>query len=87
MNVTLTRELDGFVTRQVESGRYRSAGEMMREALQLLQAREQALAPTSDELEQRLLAGLDSPQKKVSKAFFRDLRRRAAQRLVSTTTA
>jgi len=87
MNVTLTRELERFVTRQVESGRYRSAGEMMGEALQLLQARERALAPATEELEQELLAGLDSPKKQVTKAFFQNLRRRAAQRLAKTTAA
>jgi antitoxin ParD1/3/4 len=37
LNVSLTPELDKFVARKVESGRYNSASEVVREALRLLQ--------------------------------------------------
>src|SRR5277367_6746005 len=36
MNVSLTPELEKFVTTKVESGRYNSASEVVREALRLL---------------------------------------------------
>ena len=40
MNVSLTDHLDGFVDEQVSSGRYRSASEVVREGLRLLETRE-----------------------------------------------
>ena len=42
MNVSLTPELDKFVTRKVESGRYTSASEVVREALRLLKEHDSA---------------------------------------------
>ena len=42
MNVSLTPDLEDFVTGKVQSGRYRSASEVVREALRLLEDREQA---------------------------------------------
>ena len=40
-NVNLTEHLDQFVARQVTSGRYRNASEIVREALRLLEELEQ----------------------------------------------
>ena len=40
MNVSLTPKLDGFVGQQVKSGRYRSASEVVREGLRLLELRQ-----------------------------------------------
>ncbi len=37
MNVSLTPELEAFVYRKVESGRYNSASEVIRESLRLLE--------------------------------------------------
>lgn len=42
MNVSLTPELDRFVADKVESGRYTSASEVVREALRLLEEYDQA---------------------------------------------
>lgn len=36
MNVSLTPQLERFINEQVESGRYRSASEVVREAVRLL---------------------------------------------------
>ena len=62
MNVSLTPELDKFVTRKVESGRYTSASEVVREALRLLEehdnARSAQIAAFNRELAARL-ASLD----------------------------
>lgn len=41
MNVSITPELEKFVQKQVKSGMYNSASEVIREALRLLVAREE----------------------------------------------
>ncbi|MGH7931983.1 MAG: type II toxin-antitoxin system ParD family antitoxin [Candidatus Binataceae bacterium] len=41
MNVSLTRELEKIVAERVSSGRYASASEVIREALRLLEERDQ----------------------------------------------
>lgn len=65
MNVSLTPELDKFVARKVESGRYTSASEVVREALRLLEehdhARSSQIAAFNKELGARL-ASLDRGQ-------------------------
>lgn len=44
-NVSLTPELEALVDSKVASGRYRSASEVVRAALRLLDERERTLAP------------------------------------------
>ena len=62
MNVSLTPELEEFVSTKVGSGRYNSASEVVREALRLLEehdsARAAQLAEFNGELGRRL-ASLD----------------------------
>ena len=62
MNVSLTPELEQFVHTKVQSGRYNSASEVVREALRLLEDEERArttqLAGFNEELGRRL-ASLD----------------------------
>ena len=45
MNVSLTDKLENFVNELVEQGRYRSASEVVREGLRLLEIREAQLDP------------------------------------------
>ncbi|MGB0372114.1 MAG: type II toxin-antitoxin system ParD family antitoxin [Opitutales bacterium] len=49
MNVSLTDQLENFVNRLVERGRYRSASEVVREGLRLLEIRESQLKDSRDE--------------------------------------
>jgi len=60
MNVSLTPELEKFVSGKVQSGRYNSASEVVREALRLLEqhdsARAAQLAEFNGELGSRLAA-------------------------------
>ncbi len=60
MNVSITPELEKFVASKVESGRYTSASEVVREALRLLEEQDQArsaqLAEFNRILERRLAA-------------------------------
>jgi antitoxin ParD1/3/4 len=62
MNVSLTPELEQFVSTKVGSGRYNSASEVVREALRLLEEHDQArgaqIAAFNQELGHRL-ASLD----------------------------
>ncbi len=62
MNVSLTPELEAYVARKVETGRYNSASEVVREALRLLEerdhSREARIARFDRELQARL-ASLD----------------------------
>jgi antitoxin ParD1/3/4 len=60
MNVSLTPELEKFVSAKVESGRYNSASEVVREALRLLEehdsVRAAQLVKFNKELGRRLAA-------------------------------
>jgi antitoxin ParD1/3/4 len=62
MNVSLTPELEQFVAVKVDSGRYTSASEVVREALRLLEehdrSRAEQIASFNKELSHRL-ASLD----------------------------
>ena len=62
MNVSLTPELEKFVVTKVESGRYNSASEVVREALRLLEEHDSARAAQLAEFNGQLgrrLAKLD----------------------------
>ena len=65
MNVSLTKELEKFVSAKVRAGRYTSASEVVREALRLLEEHDQdratQLAGFNGELGRRL-ASLDRGQ-------------------------
>jgi antitoxin ParD1/3/4 len=83
MNVSLTSELEKFVSTKVESGRYNSASEVVREALRLLEehdtARAAQLAEFNEELGRRL-AGFDRGEVVDSAAARARLRRKSDQR-------
>ena len=81
MNVSLTPELEKLVNEKVKSGMYKSASEVMREALRALQR---------DELRREILLGveqirngqyttLNGPQE--LEAFFEDIKKRGLERL------
>jgi len=65
MNVSLTPELEQLVSEKVESGRYSSASEVIREALRLLeehdQLKQQRLAQVREKID-RGLQQLDAGQ-------------------------
>ena len=56
MNVSLTPELEQYIRAKVDSGRYLSASEVVREALRLLEQKEKRL----EELRVEVQKGLDS---------------------------
>jgi antitoxin ParD1/3/4 len=60
MNVSLTPELEKFASAKVESGRYNSASEVVREALRLLEEHDQAKAAQLANFNQELGHRLDA---------------------------
>ncbi|HXM43952.1 MAG TPA: type II toxin-antitoxin system ParD family antitoxin [Bryobacteraceae bacterium] len=83
MNVSLTPELEKFVSAKVGSGRYNSASEVVREALRLLEendsARAAQLGRFNDELGRRL-ASLDRGEAVEPAAARARLQRKSEQR-------
>jgi antitoxin ParD1/3/4 len=83
MNVSLTPELERFVSAKVQSGRYNSASEVVREALRLLEehdaARAAQLAEFNEELGRRL-AALDRGETVGPAATRARLQRKSEQR-------
>ena len=59
MNVSLTPELERWVSSRVEGGRYRSASEVVREGLRLLQEREEEHRARLEALRHDVRVGLD----------------------------
>lgn len=60
MNVFLTPELEQFIQKQVESGRYLSASEMIGEALRLLWERENLRETRLAELKAKIRVGIEA---------------------------
>jgi antitoxin ParD1/3/4 len=87
MNVSLGPQWEQFVNEKVESGRYLTASEVLRDGLRLLEQRENALRSlspqTKEELEEMLEAGiqqLDAGKGIPGDVALKDLRQRAAAR-------
>jgi antitoxin ParD1/3/4 len=87
MNVSLGLQWERFVNEKVESGRYQTASEVLRDGLRLLEQRERALQritfDTKEELEEMLEAGikeLDAGKGIPGDAAIKTLRERAAAR-------
>ena len=78
MNVHLTPELEQLVHTKVQSGRYNSASEVVREALRLLAERDELLALRKDAIRQQIDAGWEALRRGEGvdgEAFFADLER------------
>jgi len=57
MNVSLTPELDKYVLGKVETGRYNSASEVVREALRIMQERDEMRSLQLNEMKAKIQAG------------------------------
>jgi antitoxin ParD1/3/4 len=76
MNISLPEPLKQFVDGQISKGRYSSASEYVRE---LIRADEKRKA--EEELEARLLEGLNSPESELTSSDWRAIRSEALARL------
>ncbi len=63
INISLTPEFERFVDSEVASGRYQSASEVFREALRLLQEREEKRKAALDEVRKKVRKGLDAAKR------------------------
>ena len=63
MNIHLTPELEHFVQAKVESGRYNSASEVVREALRLMGDRDELREIQLQELRKRIDRGLSEAER------------------------
>lgn len=59
MNVSLTPELETLISKKVESGRYTSASEVVREALRLLEEQDTLRELRRDELRKEIMKGVE----------------------------
>jgi antitoxin ParD1/3/4 len=76
MNVSLTPELERFIAEQVESGRYRSASEVVRDAVRLLQVQVEEREAKLEALRKAVevgLAELDRGEGTRAEVVFQDL--------------
>jgi len=59
MNVSISPELEQFITTRVASGRYQSASEVIRDSLRLLEEKELAREKAVNELREKISVGLE----------------------------
>lgn len=82
MNVSLTSELERLVQARVESGRYNSASEVVREALRLLEDHDRARSAQLQEFNeqlQRCLTSLDRGEHANPAVVRRNLKKKSDQ--------
>lgn len=59
LNVSLTPELERFVESKVESGKYQSASEVIREGLRLLEEKDVSREAALEEVRRKIAIGLE----------------------------
>jgi antitoxin ParD1/3/4 len=83
LNVSLTRELEKFVEERVNSGRYQTASEVVREGLRLLEEREHARQTALDEVRRLVATGIEQADRGEfvdGEDVFEELKKLSAQR-------
>ena len=84
MNVALPRQLEHAVREKIATGKYRSAEELVTEAVSRLIEEENAVPRDLSWLEKELQAGLDSPAREMTEADWEQLRQRIERRVVAS---
>ena len=70
MNVSLTKELESFVSELVKSGMYFSASEVVRDGLRLLKEQEQIKKIRYEELRAEIMLGVEDLSAGRSETFY-----------------
>jgi putative addiction module CopG family antidote len=83
MQVTLSKELEAFIAEKVQNGGYADAGEVVREALRNLKAKDDPAEADSRELAELLLAAVRGPHRALTSEHFARLRSRARRRVAA----
>lgn len=87
MNVSLTKELENFISELVASGMYFSASEVVRDSLRLLKEQEALKKMRVDELRAEIMLGIEDLKAGNSTSFtseeeiFQEVKKRGRQRL------
>ena len=87
MNVSLTKELESFVSELVSSGMYFSASEVVRDGLRLLKEQEQIKKMRIEELRAEIMLGIEDLKAGNSMSFtteeeiFQEVKKRGQKRL------
>jgi putative addiction module CopG family antidote len=81
MNVPLPQQLERAVKEKVATGKYRSAEELVTEAVSRLIEEEEATPRDLSWLEKELQAGLDSSTREVTEADWEQLRQQIERRV------
>ena len=83
LNVSLTPDLSRFVENRIRSGKYQSASEVVREALRLLEGRDQTSVARIEDLKREIEVGLAQLRRGEGvdgEGFFRDLAARRREK-------
>jgi len=82
MNISLTPHLEELVKGKVESGLYNSVSEVMRDALRLLEERDQLRDLRLEELRRDIQKGIDSGE--ATPLDIQEIKARGRKRLAAT---
>ena len=87
MNVSLTTELEKYVSAKVESGMYHSASEVIREGLRLLKEKDEIHNRKLEELRREIQVGTDQADlgqvKPLNDELVEDIKARGRKRLAA----
>lgn len=81
MNVSLTPDLEKFIQAKVNSGRYQSSSEVVREALRLLEEKDQEKQQRLEALRAEIQEGLKGPFTPLTDEDYEAVKRRGMERL------
>ena len=81
---SIGKHFEEFIASLIESGRYSTASEIIRDGLRLIEEREQSRKAKLEALRAAIQEGLDSPSEEVDiKEWIEDVKRRGRQRLAA----
>ena len=80
MKITLTKDLEKFVTNKVRSGGYTDASEVVREALRTFRSKDDPADTDSQELVDLLLPAVRGKHRPLTDRHFDQLRQRARRK-------